>query len=170
MNRVTKELAKEAKKNGICTEWYYQLRTLEDKEKLIEMYLKGIDFCLLHDYPSNDFIRVNFKGIMEKYGVHLDEEININNERKVVALGKCSGIVKVDQYTISEVFLKHDSELNISAEGQSFIMIDMFDNTKLRVDTYDNAKVCINRYGGEIEFHSLGNSVVKVKEKNKKTY
>ena len=91
--KIGKELAKQAKTIGICEEWYSQLITTNDVEKLAEMYLKGIDFCLSNEYPSIDFMRKNFKGKIEIFGIHIDRKINAVNEKTVVALGTCSGMV-----------------------------------------------------------------------------
>ena len=74
--KIGKELALIAKKKGICQEWFDQMKTLDDKDRLLEMYVRGIDFCLSNDFPTNDYIRENFVGRMEEYGVHLDESLN----------------------------------------------------------------------------------------------
>ena len=78
----------------------------------------GIDFCLEHDYPSNDFIRENFKGVMEKHGVFLDDAIVLQDQSKCIALGTTNGKVTATGYSVSEVWAKHDSALNIVAKGQ----------------------------------------------------
>ena len=57
MNEVTKQLAKAAQANGICTPWLNELKTLENKDALVDMYIRGLDFCLEHDYPSGDISR-----------------------------------------------------------------------------------------------------------------
>lgn len=169
--KIGKELAIEAAKKGICEEWYNDMVALADKSALLEMYVKGIDFCLMNDYPSNDYIRKNFKGEMEAYGIHLDEVLSLYNEAKVIALGKCTGRVENCLYNVSQVFLKHESDLTVIAEGHSFVMIDIFDNAKLRVIASDQTRVCINHYGGIIEQNiSTGNAYIKVIEKHKKTY
>lgn len=85
-NKVTKHLAKAAQANGICTPWLNELKSLDDKDALVDMYIRGIDFCLEHDYPSNDFIRENFKGVMEKHGVFLDDAIALQDQSKCIAL------------------------------------------------------------------------------------
>ena len=126
MNAVAKELARQAKKAGICEEWHGQLKLLTDKDAMIDMYIKGIDFCLSNDYPSNDYIREHFKGAMEQKGVFLDDAITLE--------------------------------------------VDAFDDSSLHVIASDDAKVHINRYGGEIEVEKKGNGIVKVDQKDKKTY
>lgn len=168
---LSARLARDAKRVGICQAWHDELLTLDDKHAMIDMYLRGIDFCLSNDYPTNDFIRANFKGIMESHGVFLDDSIDVVNFRKVVALGATHGIAKFTDYSVGEVFAKHQSELWIYAKDNAFVVVDVFDNATVHVTTNGHAKVCVNRYGGEV-YHSAdsADSVVKVREKHKKTY
>lgn len=168
--KIGKELAIAAKRKGICKEWFNNMKLIDDKDALIEMYVKGIDFCLANDFPNNDYIRANFAGKMESYGVHLDESLNTSNDRRVVALGRCIGRVKVDGFGVSEIFLKHESNIEVIANDNCFVMIDMFDNSKLHVIASGDAKVCINHYGGDLNTESKDDAIVKVIKKDKKTY
>lgn len=170
MKHIAVELARQAKKKGICKQWYHDLKETEETEKLIDLYLRGIDFCLSNDYPTNDYIRANFKGKMEPYGIHLDEALNEVNKKKVIALGICTGKIEASGFIVSEVFVKHNSELEITASENSFVMVDIFDNSVISIVASGNAKVCINRYGGMIEVKESENAMVKIVEKNKKTY
>ena len=169
---IAKQLAKQAKRKGICKEWLSELRQLEDKGAMLEMYLKGIDFCLKHDYPSNEYIRANFKGEMEVFGVFLDDSIDLVNVLKCVALGQTKGLVEINEFGTSEIFVKHNSELKIVAKGDAFVMVDVFDNAVIRVYAQDRAKICVNRYGNSrIENMSTSSSaIVKIIEKHKNTY
>lgn len=166
--KLGKELALAASKKGICKEWFETMKDLTDKKALIEMYIKGIDFCLANDYPSNDYISQHFKGEMEAFGVHLDELIFKTNPRTTVALGSCSGSLKFDEFTVAEVFIKHQSDLTLKAKGNSFVMVDIFDDARVHIHATDNSKICVNHYSGSVTYYVEGNAVVKVKEKNKK--
>lgn len=167
---LSKELAARARKNGICQEWHDKLLSLNDKDAMCEMYLRGIDFCISNNYPGNDFIRSHFKGVMEKHGVFLDDALKVENKPKCVCLGACSGDVLVDGFNVCEVFAKHDSEIAIVASGNAFVMVDVFDNSIVTIHAHDRAKVCVNRYGGTVKHSADGDAVVKIREKNKKTY
>ena len=169
---IAKELAKKAKKNGICKPWYEELKSLQDKKAMIEMYLKGIDFCLANDYPGNDFIRKHFKGEMEQFGVFLDDEINIENPRKCVCLGNTSGRVGIDGFNVCEIFAKHSARLDIYAKDNAFVIIDVFDNSEVRIHASDRAKVCVNRYIGNniVMKDEADEAFVKIRDKQKKTY
>lgn len=173
MGNLNKELAYEAKKNGICNDWFNLLLKAESKDRLMTMYLKGIDFCLSNEYPPLSFFREHGKGIMEKYGVFLDEPIAVGNSHYVVALGTCEGEAQYTGFAVGQVFVKHDSKLTIAASENSFVMVDMFDNTEVLVKASGNAKVCVNRYGGTVQTETEsgpGHAVIKIIEKNSKTY
>ena len=170
--KLNNELAHEAKKKGICEDWFKDLLNTEDKGKLIQMYLKGIDFCLSNEYPSLSFIRENFVGAMEPYGVFLDEEIKAENSRHVVALGNCFGTAVYTGFEAGQVFAKHNAKLTVTAKDSSFVMIDVFDNSEVEVIASDNAKICVNHYGGWVISQSSehGNSLIKIIRKHSKTY
>lgn len=169
--KIAKELAKQAKLHGICQDWYNDLKTLEDKRKMAEMYLNGIDFCLANDYPSNDYIRANFSDVINEFGIYLDDKFSTINPPKCVLLGNANGLVDITGFTVAELFAKHDSTLTVNASDNSFVMVDVFDTAGVYVTVKDNAKVCVNLYGNaEVwqEVHDAG--VVKVIKKHKKTY
>lgn len=171
--KLSKELAKQAKAKGICSPWHAELLTLESKEEMVAMYIKGIDFCLANDYPKNDFIRKHFKGVMEKQGVFLDDDISIDvmdKNTKCVCLGTTKAVVNIYEYGVCEVFAKHNSCLAVNAEGNAFVVIDIFDDAVVHICANDKAKVCVNRYGGIVKYEANGDAIVKIREKNKKTY
>lgn len=167
---LSKELAARARKNGICQEWHDKLLSLNDKDAMCEMYLRGIDFCISNNYPGNDFIRSHFKGVIEKHGVFLDDAVKVENKPKCVCLGTCSGRFDADGFNTCEVFVKDDSEIAIVAKENSFVMVDIFDNATVMIHAHDRAKVCVNRYGGTVQHCADGYSTIKIREKNKKTY
>lgn len=167
---LSKQLARQAKAKGICAPWHAELLTLQDKEAMVKMYLKGIDFCLANDYPKNDFIRKHFKGVMEKQGVFLDDNVKVENMPKCVCLGATQANVEVQGFQVCEIFAKHDSILDVNAKDNAFVVIDIFDNAVVKIHASDRAKVCVNHYGGTIEQNAMGDAIVKIREKNKKTY
>lgn len=168
--KIGKELAKQARRKGICDEWYGNLKGTTDTAALLDLYLRGIDFCMATNYPSNDYIRANFTGKIESYGVHLDELLSERSPKKIIALGKCTGVITAEGYAVTEVYLKDETALSIAAEGHSFVMIDMYGNTDLTVYAREDSKVCVNHFSGNLIVHKEGNAIVKIKEKTIKTY
>jgi hypothetical protein len=162
------ELAAEAKAKGICVEWYENLRRTEDKHALIKMFLAGIDFCISENFPSPRLFHF-FDGIRQQYGIFRDEQVKAENSKYVVATGKCTGTATYTGYYVGQVFAQHETKLLVKATGDSFVMIDMFDNADIEIVVKDNAKVCVNKYGGNV-VSETGNEAIKVIHKKSKTY
>lgn len=139
---------------------------------MAQLYLHHIDFCLANDYPSNDFIRENFVGRMEEFGIHLDEGVQAENVRKLVLLGSSVLTAKYNEYSVGEIFVKHETESNIIVNGNAFVMVDAFDNSVTNVYANDRARICVNVYGNaRVNVISQDDEAhVKINKKNKTTY
>ena len=171
MDPLAKALAREARRKGICDEWHRDLMTLNDKDAMLDMYVRGIDICLSNDYPDNDFIRVHFKGTMETHGIYLDDHVKLTNPERCLALGETRGSIHVSGYTVTEVFAKHNAHLSVTADDHAFVMVDAFDRSEVTVSARDIAKICINRYGSaRITIASGSTGQIKIIEKHKETY
>jgi hypothetical protein len=167
--KLNKELAKEAKEKGICEEWYKILRRTEDKHALIKMFLNGIDFCISKDFPSPRLFQ-SVDGIRQQYGIFINEFVQTENSKYVVALRRCTGSANYNGFSVGQIFVKHESKLSIKATDNVFIMIDIFDDSEIEVNASGNSKICINQYGGHIETVTDLNAVVKVIHKQSKVY
>lgn len=167
------ELARQAKEKGICEEWHGRLLKCETKQEMLDMYVKGIDFCLANDYPDNGFIRKHFKGIMEDSGIFLDDSaVSLTNYRRCIALGRTSGTVTVSGFNVCEVFAKHLSVIRITASGHAFVEVDVFDDAVVYVTARDSARVHVNRYGSAkaVVDGQEQTAYIKITDKKKKTY
>lgn len=170
---LTKTLARDAKRKGSCQQGYDQLVRISpsDKQSMVQLYLRNIDFCLNNNYPSNEFIKAHFDGVAQDMGVFVDQTISVDNYPKCVCLGTTQGIIKVSDFNVCEIFAKHDTELNIHAMGDSFVMVDVFDDATINIHAQDRAKVCVNHYGGNVnKVHSDETSRIKIIEKSTKKY
>lgn len=166
MKNFAKQLQKEAQVLGACSPGLIDLKNVGDnKAALVQLYLSKLEFCLEHDFPSNDFIKEHGKGMMESFGLFLDDRINLTNYRKCVALGKTSGEINITSYGVSQIYAKHTSDLVINASGNAFVMVYVYDDAKVTVHAQDRAKVHVNRYGGKTITAKDGQAVVKVVEK-----
>lgn len=170
---LSKELAKQAKKKGICKEWHTRLKSMTDRQAMVEMYLHGIDFCLKNDYPGNDFIKAHFGDIAPLNGVFVDSHIDVENRPKCVCLGATFGKVKADGFNVCEIFAKHDVEINVIAADNAFVVVDVFDNAVVNVHAHDQAKVYLNKYGGDCTINVIireSETHVKIRMKSSKSY
>ena len=171
--KINKRLAIEAKKHNICDNWFNDILKANDKDKMIEIYLKGIDFCLLNDYPTRPFIQKHFsKEIMNKYNIFLDEKIEAQNTQNIVILGNSSGTVEYAGYEVGQVFVSHEAKLTVIASDNSFVMVSTFGKCEVDVIASNDAKVCVFYYAGKLTTATgseQGNAVIKVIHKHSKT-
>lgn len=169
---LTEELRITGMQHDLCTPWQKMLLNAKDKETLVKMYLRGIDFCIVNDYPSVEYMERHFKGVCEKFGVFVNEPVDIKNSLKVVTVGYCSGVVSYDGYSAGQVFVKHDSRLDIVADDHANVTIDCFDNSAVNIKAGGFTTVTIFRYTGAIVniVERSGATRVKIVDKGKKTY
>lgn len=166
MENIINEIAKKAHKLGACQQGYRELLSATSKHDLCHSYIKNLDFCLEHNFPSNDYIRKHFKGIMEEQGIYLDDVIELHNLRMCITLGKTNGRIILSEYSVAEIYAKHQSALNIVAKDNAFVMVDVYDDAVVNVYASDRAQVCVNRHGGKITYNATGDAVVKIMEKS----
>ncbi len=104
---LVQQLKEDGKAKGLCRMWQMKLRTGLDYEQLIQLYIKGIDFCISENYPTLDFIREHFKGKCEVYGVFVDDEVTDKvNLPDVVLNGDCKAMLEYDGYSVSRVYAR----------------------------------------------------------------
>lgn len=139
-------------------------------EKMVRLFIRGIDFCIKNDYPTLEFMRKNFKGKSEPYGGYVDDEITgLRNAPDVVLNGNCKALLEYDEYSVSRLYVRHGSQAAINVSDHAMLTIDAFDNSHLVVAVAGgNAQVLVNKYG-DAQVECIG-SGIKVNSINKKTY
>ena len=138
---------------GLCTQWQDEWGQPSDIE-LIQKYIRGIDFCIKHNFPSNEYIKRNVDvELLHLNGIFVDETINIsrNNPQKILILnGMCVGSIDVDGFSIRTIYIRGDSCINITAKGFSRTFIRVYDNARVNVIANGGAKAFVYRHGGNI--------------------
>ena len=167
MNMKIKELNKilrtQARELGLCDEWYDGWEKNESIEELLEKYLKGIDFCIKHDYPNIDFVRAHFpKEELRKKGIFLDDNVDGKNISKAVLLGDSTGVILYNGFASCDLYLRHQSEMVVLATDSSKVFIETYENCKLNVIADKFSKVFIYDHGGDITYQ--GNVIVRNKK------
>ena len=160
------DLKNKAISKGLCQPWQRKFNQVKDKEELIKMFLAGIDFCIINNYPTPEYIEANFKGMCEKLGVYVNEEAVLHNVRKLVFIGNCSAQLSYDSYEVAQIYVKDNSIVHVKADDHAIIMVDCFDNSKVTAKAVNGAKIIVNKYlGGQIEF--IGGDVKVIEHKAK---
>lgn len=158
---VSEELKDKAISLGLCDEWTDAWGN-PTKEELVDKYLSGLDFCVLNGYPSNEFIKTHFGEVAEKKGVFVDKKnIDLHNPKIVVLNGDCSGDIKLDEFSVSEIHVRHSSSVNIIIEEYAMAFIRVYDNAEVTVSNNGYKRSFIYKYGGET--HVSGDVLVRNK-------
>ena len=111
---LVQQLKEDGKAKGLCRMWQMKLKTGLDYEQLIQLYIRGIDFCISENYPTLDFIREHFKGKCEVYGVFVDDEVtSMSEETGGVIAGRLNAFVinQSDQTSIMRQALVYQAEI-----------------------------------------------------------
>ena len=161
-----------AVKEGICSDWATYIKEAKSKEELMEMYVKGIDFCLEHNFPSNsDLLKFGGSSFLSNYGVYVDAQVNEIDQPFIVLLGTCKAKIAYNNYTAGQLFNKANSDMKVVINDNAFIVIDCFDESRTHIQANGNSKVCINIYGNaKVTYKTTGAGIVKIVKKNKPTY
>lgn len=168
----TKEIQALAQAAGACSEGVNKVLESGTPEELISLYKEKIDFCLSENFPSNEYLTENVDAdLLAKNGIYLNKSAELENADFLVLLGDCKIDLEVNQYSVSQVFVKNESTANILTEGNSFVVIDCFDNSKVIVNAFGNSKVLVNIYGDAgVQMNEFESAYVKIDRKNRIRY
>lgn len=164
MNKVNKELRNKAVSLGLCDTW--QKKWVKDKtpQQLIDMYKKGIDFCLESNYPDNKFIKENFtKQILSKNNIFVDEDFYVlNPENDCVILGESQGKLIFDGYAVRDIYINGNADVEIEASDFAKIFVNVYDDAQVVVTQKKNSAIHVYKHGtGEVL--SVGNVTINRK-------
>ncbi|AMR34131.1 hypothetical protein A0256_23115 [Mucilaginibacter sp. PAMC 26640] len=164
-------ILRKAKEAGICKPWADMIAQGMSAGQLLKLYREGIDFCLEHNFPTNDDL-VRLGGpLLVQAGIYIDATVHLSNSDFTVLLGKSHAAIEYSGYGASQLFVKHNSACNVSAADNAFIMIDCFDSAQVTVAASGNSRVIINVYGSAKVTTTINDSsFIKVVNKNKETY
>lgn len=144
---LSEQLKMEAVERGLCEKWQSEWGEQPTKQDLVEKYLKGIDFCIEHNWPTPDFIKRNFGGIIHDYNIYVNENVDIDYAHgTIVLLGQCKGRIRCREFSVSDIYILHDSDVAISS----------YDMAKVYVNVDDAAKIkCVNHNNSEIRTYQI---------------
>lgn len=165
---IIKQLKEDGIAKGLCRPWQGKLMQGVDTETLCKMFISGIDFCITESYPTLDFLRDNFKGLSEPYGIFIDDEFETTDIPDVVLNGSCRSDLNYTGYSVSRIYARHQSKAVVNILDHAIVTIDAFDNSLLEITATGDSKVLVNLYGNA-EAKCQG-SKVKIRRMNKSYY
>lgn len=155
------ELKKEAKRLDACDRGMSDWDNLHSDLDLIQKYVKESEFCIKHDFPNMEYIKENFsKDMLHKGGVWIDDEILSIPERKSVLNGHCFGSATFSGITSRLIRIRHTSEIELIADGNSRLFVHIYDDVRLKVNTKNQGRIYVYQHGGTIVAQS-GDVIVR---------
>lgn len=148
---ISEQLKNKAISLGLCKQWTSEWGE-PDNDELCEKYVRGIDFCIKNDYPSKEYMKYYFDGVMQNHGIYVDDKINLINPKMLVLNGKTNGDISLDGFSVSTMYVRHDSDVVINANGYSKVFVSIYDNAKVHIIQKDNANVYVYCHGGSFTY------------------
>ena len=157
---IGKEIALEAKKYGLCAEWYRKMLTVNTYKQLAEMYFDGDDLSMEKDFPSLSLLRKH-KGAILPYGLVVDSTEKFENNFRIAFFGNSETEISYSDYAVGNVIVRHQSKVKIKASGNAKVFVNLIDEARVEIETSENAKVIIYNYGPRTNYRNQGNVQVK---------
>ena len=168
MNELNSKLRDRAIGYGLCQQWQGDWQDDKSKQELIEMYIRGIDFCIANDYPSNEFIEEHFDvKMLEENHVYVNRDVVCDRLRRFALFnGHCKGTLNFEQNDVCDVYVKDDGEISINASGFSRISVNVYGNAKIVVNQSDRAKVFVYNHSANSNIECSGKVVVRDRQRD----
>lgn len=160
---VSEDLRRKAISLGLCHKWQRSWATSTNKDELVEMYKRGLDFCIENNYPTNEYMLKHFDGIMQRHGVFVSNFIDLKNAKEVVLNGECSGYLLYDMYSVGNVYVRHESKIDIVAKENSKVFVTCYDSSRLTLRTEGRGSIIVYNYGSA-DISASGNVEIKDKK------
>ena len=72
---------------GLCKQWTSEWSKDSSRDELIDKFVRGLDFCIEHDWPSVDVMKRDFGDVIHRHGVYADERVDLDDASTVVLHG-----------------------------------------------------------------------------------
>lgn len=144
MENLSETMKAEGISLGMCEDGIKGWHADSSQQELIDKFKEYIDFCQRHDWPSCDFIKTNFdRDLLHKNLIFVDEHIDLDNAPSGVYIvnGECSGTIRLADWSVATLYLRHDSNVRIEAGDFARVFIRLYDNSDATVSAAENAIV-----------------------------
>lgn len=144
---MTDTLKQQAISLGLCEKWQSEWGN-PDECDLIDKYLRGIDFCIKNNFPTNEYIKENFhKDILHARHIFVDENFADSNPDVCVVNGSCTGNISFRAFAVGTLYARGNSVVDVEVGDFAVISIRIHDDAVVRVHNR-NGKVFAYLYGG----------------------
>ena len=159
---LSKTLFNQAVSLGLCEGWTNNWGN-PNRQGLIDKWLHGIDFAIIHGYPTNNFIKENFdKELLHKNNIFIDENVHTRNINQIAVLnGNCRGTLLFDGFSCCDIYVRHDSDVTIDCSKFSKVFINVYDKAKVHIIQKDIATVYVYMHGEDCSIDTEGDVMMR---------
>lgn len=158
--KLRKQLAAEATKAGICKEWREKILAAPSREYLMTLFIKGLDFAILNDFPSDE-LAAEFADIAPHEGIFINQAITDRRPYKTVVARNAAGRLHFGAFQVADVYALRGAEVEIEADGHAILAVTTEQDAKVKITARDRATVRIFQHGGEIQTESQDHATIK---------
>ena len=134
LNKILKEKAVSL---GICKKFYREWTDNVNIDILLDMYVRGLDFCIDNDYPNIDFIRENISlDDLHRHNIFLDEHIEMDNafSGTYILLGNCTGYMNFELFSAATIHVRHNSNITLRSTEGSIVNAFKYENSTIKIE------------------------------------
>ena len=146
-------LLEQARALGICDKFLEEWTSVKTVNELADMMYRGLDFCLEHHWPSNEFLVRHFS-IEYRRSAHIfvDDEYSVVNPRESIALGTSSVTYRYNGWSIGIIHIRDNSTARIIAKGKSHVIVHLHESANASVECEALAEVVIITHSKNVTF------------------
>lgn len=163
---LSRRMRSEAVNLGLCKQWTEEWADGTDRDGLVRKFVRGIDFCIEHDWPSPYVMKRDFGDVLHRHGVYVDENVEAEDAPMVVLNGECVGDISYGGTTAGEVYVRHKSEALVRVGGAARAFVSVYDDGAVSVECDDGARCFVYLHGGRVE-KARGDVVVRDRRKGR---
>lgn len=150
MKNLSEEIKSQAVELGLCDKWRDEWADDSSKDELVDKFIRGLDFCIRHDFPTTDVMREHFGDTIHRHGVYVDEKVEAVSQKVVVLNGSCDAELEYGDFDCARVWVRHTSKVRIMVGGFASVKVMVLDNSDAHIINSSCRKVLVYNYGGTV--------------------
>lgn len=163
MNELNKELKNQAVFLGLCQEWQKLWEKDWSREKMVERMYKGLDFCLKHHWPSNDYILKHFEQeFLRNNNIFVNDKHSVCNPKQSLVLGNSEMTIRYNAWNNGSIHVRDNSTAKIFARNKSFVIVHLYEKAYIEAEQQDKATIVIIKHSPDVTI--VADKNIKVKE------
>ena len=163
MNELNKELKNQAIALGLCKQWQGSWEKDWSKEKMVERMYNGLDFCLKHHWPSNEFITKHFDlDFLRQSNILVSDKYSVCNPKQSLVLGSSEATFRYNAWNNGAIHIRDNSSVKVYARNKSFVIVHLYEKAYIEAEQTDKATIVIIKHSPDVTI--IADKNIKVKE------